>query len=384
MESQTNLALTETVNKLLAQSSVPAALTIEHCAKTLSMSMTSFRRKLAQEETSYKLIQQKFLNELCVQALLNKQPTIEELATSLGYSERATFERAFRQKFGITPSRFRKLSLNPKGRQDQCLIAIANELPPMPDSCAKLLAERDRGILDLNNTVTIVEKDPVFSGRIIGLASMAIYGKTPCDLREAIARNLGINTVVNLAVLFALKDALNMQVKPVIIERYCQVFALAPKLLQLTKKQSGSAWFKDAVLAEQVLVFSVLGIFLLAHKSTGNQALIIHAMSGINELCTLNHHFAQSLPLSLFGASSLLLSIWHLDAGIIKKLNQLDKIYLGKGLADFESKLLLLLLNCLYRIAVGHQSIDDLIESAELLGVENFADIYSEVTEQPT
>ena len=382
MEPQTNLALTETVNKLLAQSSVPAALTIEHCAKTLSMSMTSFRRKLAQEETSYKLIQQKFLNELCVQALLIKKPRIEELATSLGYSERATFERAFRQKFGITPSRFRELSLNPKGKNDQGLIATANELPPMPDSCAKLLAERDKGTLDLNNAVAIVEKDLVFSGRIIGLASKAIYGKTPNDLREAIARNLGVNTVVNLAVLFALKDALNMHVEPVIIERYCQVFAFAPKLLQLTKKHASAAWFKDAVLAEQVLVFSLLGVFLLAHKSTDNQALIIHSASGIDELTTLNHHLAQSLSLSLFGASSLLLSIWHLDAAIIKKLNQLDKIYLGKGQADYESKLLLLLLNCLYRIAVRHQHIDDLIESAELLGIENFADIYREIVEQ--
>ena len=60
--------LTGTVNNLLNESELPAALTIEDCAKALAMSMTSFRRKLAQEETSFKLIQAKFLNELCVQA----------------------------------------------------------------------------------------------------------------------------------------------------------------------------------------------------------------------------------------------------------------------------------------------------------------------------
>ncbi|REL35005.1 HDOD domain-containing protein [Thalassotalea euphylliae] len=382
VDQQPSLVLTEIVVRLLAESSVPAALTIEQCAQSLSMSMTSFRRKLAQEETSYKLIQQKYLNELCVKALLTEKPKIEALAISLGYSERATFERAFRQKFGITPSRFRELSLNHGAQRRQNLIAIANDLPPMPDSCAKLLAESDSGTLDLACAVAIIEKDPVFSGRVIGLASKAIYGKTPTDLREAIGRNLGITTVVNLAVLYAVKDALQHHVDPMIIERYCQAFELAPKLMQLTRKQTTSAWFADHALAEQMLVFGLLGIFLLAHQSTEHQALIVHSVSGIDDLSTLNHHLQQSLSLSLFGASSLLLSIWHLDAGIIKQLNQLEQICLSKSKASHESKLMMLLLNCLYRIAAEHQGVDDLFEKAELLGIEGFETIYQEFINQ--
>ena len=104
------LLLTEAVNQLLKSSDVPAALNIEQCADALAMSITSFRRKLAQEESSYKLIQTKFLNELCVSALLTQSLKIDELAIKLGYSERATFERAFRQKFGLTPAQFRELS----------------------------------------------------------------------------------------------------------------------------------------------------------------------------------------------------------------------------------------------------------------------------------
>jgi AraC-like DNA-binding protein len=104
---QPSFLLTEAVNRLLSESDLPASLTIEQCASALAMSMTSFRRKLSLEETSYKLIQSKFLNELCVTALLTMQSKIDDLAIKLGYSERATFERAFRQKFGITPSQFR-------------------------------------------------------------------------------------------------------------------------------------------------------------------------------------------------------------------------------------------------------------------------------------
>ncbi len=64
------LFITEAVNTLLTKSVVPATLTIEQCAVALVMSLTSFRRKLGQKETSFKLIQQKYLSELCVHALL--------------------------------------------------------------------------------------------------------------------------------------------------------------------------------------------------------------------------------------------------------------------------------------------------------------------------
>ena len=94
-ELQPSLPLTEAVNTLLYQCELPASLTLEQCSSLLAMSMTSFRRKLSQEETSYKLIQSKFLNELCVSTLLTKQIKIDDLAIKLGYSERATFERAF-------------------------------------------------------------------------------------------------------------------------------------------------------------------------------------------------------------------------------------------------------------------------------------------------
>ena len=151
---QASLLLTSAVNNLLNKSDFPASLTIEKCASSLAMSMTSFRRKLTQEETSYKLIQNKFLNELCVNALLTDQSKIDELAIKLGYSERATFERAFRQKFGVTPSQFRELSLVGNAEKShQNLTEIAKNIPPMSSSCRQLLNEKELGSLDLQRVV---------------------------------------------------------------------------------------------------------------------------------------------------------------------------------------------------------------------------------------
>ena len=374
---QPSLQLTASVNQLLKASAVPAALTIEQCANDLSMSMTSFRRKLAQEETSYKLIHQKYLNELCVHGLLTKKHRIDELSTLLGYSERATFERAFKQKFGITPRQFRTLAeaINVLvGKQS--LINIAKDLPPMPDSCQALLDAEKSEDFDLQLAVDIVGKDPIFSGRIIGLASKAIYGKTPTNLKEAIGRNLGVSSVINFAVVYGMKDALNQHVDPLIIDRYSKVFMLAPKFLQLAKKKVTKPWFKNSVLAEQVLVFGLLGVFLLSHKSSEQQSFVKHSISGIEEITSLNHHLQRSLSLGLFTASALLLSVWHLDASIIKQLARLDKVCAGKVSNSHEDELMLLLINCLYRCAARHDYKEDLVEKAELLGVNNFKSLW--------
>ena len=370
---QPALKLTEAVNNLLNQSEFPASLTIEQCAPALAMSMTSFRRKLAQEETSFKLIQNKFLNALCVEALLTIHLKIDDLAIKLGYAERATFERAFRQKFGITPSQFRELSLvgNAKSSQ-QNLTAIAENIPPMPNSCLKLLKEKDQGNLDLHRVIEIVGKDPIFTGRIIGQASKAIYGKTPKNLQEAIGRNLGIGTVVNFAVVYAMKDVLQDHVEQVIIEQYSQAFLMAPKLFQRIRKSINPDIKFDIALTEQILLFSLLGIFLLSHKSTFKHQFMLHSLQGIDDLHSLNTHLRTSMGISIYSASSLMLSLWHIDASLIKQVNHLEKLSQFKIKSNKQEELILFMLSCLYFSAAGHRDYSELAQKAALLNINDF------------
>jgi hypothetical protein len=90
---QPSLLLTTAVNKLLHKNNFPATLSIEQCAPLLAMSIASFRRKLAKEETSFKHIQSKFLNELCVEALITKRSKIENLATQKGLPSSVLFAK---------------------------------------------------------------------------------------------------------------------------------------------------------------------------------------------------------------------------------------------------------------------------------------------------
>ena len=379
--SEQSLPLTEAVISRLTQSEFPSTLTIEQCAADIAMSMTSFRRKLSNEETSFKLIQSKFLNELCVQALLTNKVNIEQLAIKLGYSERATFERAFRQKFGITPAQFSKLAMVGEHKDSyQQIVSIAQNMPPMPDSCRQLIKLKEQDSLDLSKVVTVIEKDPVFSGRVIGLASRAVYGKTPRDVKEAVGRNLGINNVLNLAIVYGVKDILQSHIDKLVIEQYIQAFLIAPKLFQLIRKSVKMAKNLDISLTEQLLSFALLGVFLLSHKQAHKHELMLYALQGVTNLSSLNGHIRQTMGASIFSASALMLSLWHIDAELIKQLNHLDKVSQKKTKGKKEDELLLFMLSYLYCLGAGHKDFSELTQKAELLGIENFEDIQAALT----
>jgi len=371
-----SLHLTEAVNTLLTKSAVPATLTIEQCAVALAMSMTSFRRKLGQEETTFKLIQQKYLNELCVHALLTKHVSIDSLVVKLGYSERATFERAFRHKFDITPAQFRELSLVGDDKNNkQNLSVIAQNMPPLPDSCQQLIEEKDLDSFDLQRVIDIIAIDLIFTGRLMGLASRAIYGKTPNTIEEAISRNLGINTVVNLAVVFSVKDALAKHVDQGVITQSTHAFLLAPKFFQLMRKSAGIKVKFDVAHVEQVLVFALLGVLLLCHKGAPKHQLMLHSLRGIDDLDSLNLHINESMDMSIFSASTLMLSLWHIDASVIKQLNHLDKVSKQKIKGTKQDELVLFMLSCLYVLATGKKDYSELAQKAELLNLDGFSEV---------
>jgi HD-like signal output (HDOD) protein/AraC-like DNA-binding protein len=381
--NQKSLLLTEAVNMLLTQSSVPSTLTVEQCAVALAMSMTSFRRKLSYEETTFKLIQQKFLNELCVDALLTNHVSIDSLVIKLGYSERATFERAFRHKFDISPAQFRELSRVGDDKSNKNNLSItAQNMPPLSDSCQQLIREKDQNNFDLQRLLEIIAIDPIFIARLMGLASKAIYGKTPNTIEEAISRNLGVNTVINLAVIYSLKDALADYVDQDVINQSTHAFLMAPKFFQLMRKCMGTDIKFDNVLIEQVLVFAPLGILLLCHKNVPKHRLTLYSLKGIDDLNSLNQYIQASMNTSIFAASTLMLSLWHIDAKVIKQINHLDKVSKGQLKGTKQDDLVLFMLSCLYVLAAGKKEYTELRQKAELLNLEGFSDVMSLLFEE--
>lgn len=82
--------------------------TLEDTAAALAISPRSLRRRLEEENTSFRQLVDDERRSLAEQLLKNSLMTLEELAAQLGYLDTASFTRAFRRWHGQSPGQYRK------------------------------------------------------------------------------------------------------------------------------------------------------------------------------------------------------------------------------------------------------------------------------------
>lgn len=80
---------------------------LEEVAKALAMSPRSLRRKLDSEGTHYKSVLDQERQQIAQQLLRGSNMKLDELAFHLGYTDSASFSRAFRRWTGCSPGEFR-------------------------------------------------------------------------------------------------------------------------------------------------------------------------------------------------------------------------------------------------------------------------------------
>jgi len=80
---------------------------IARVARELAYSERTLRRRLAEEGTSFRGIQDEVRNILARNYLTQTQLTIADIADLLNYTEAASFRRAFKRLNGVTPQEFR-------------------------------------------------------------------------------------------------------------------------------------------------------------------------------------------------------------------------------------------------------------------------------------
>jgi len=80
---------------------------VEEVAKALAMSPRSLRRKLESENTNYKTLLDQERQQIAQQLLHGSHMKLDELAFHLGYTDTASFSRAFRRWKGCSPGEFR-------------------------------------------------------------------------------------------------------------------------------------------------------------------------------------------------------------------------------------------------------------------------------------
>jgi AraC-like DNA-binding protein len=79
-------------------------------AEYLSMSARTLRRKLREENTSFRKLVDELRRDMAIKYLRDTDLTIEDVAYTLGFSDAANFRHAFRRWTRATPHQFRDIS----------------------------------------------------------------------------------------------------------------------------------------------------------------------------------------------------------------------------------------------------------------------------------
>ncbi|WP_377193083.1 helix-turn-helix transcriptional regulator [Ruegeria meonggei] len=105
-------SLARKVRLILSSRIGQAEMRAELMAEHLNMSATNLRRRLNDEETSFRRLRLDVLQAAAREALELTDKSVSEISEDLGYAEISAFNRAFKREEGISPLKFRKRAIS--------------------------------------------------------------------------------------------------------------------------------------------------------------------------------------------------------------------------------------------------------------------------------
>lgn len=99
----------ERVRRLVAASAATAT-TLETASALMGIPVSSLRRRLSEEETSFHRIKDEIRKERAVHCLTEKGLSVAETAALTGFSDAAAFSRAFKGWTSLSPSEYQRLA----------------------------------------------------------------------------------------------------------------------------------------------------------------------------------------------------------------------------------------------------------------------------------
>lgn len=145
-------------------------------AQALAMGASTLRRQLAQEGCSFSDILASHRACIGIHALIHSDEKAEAVALQTGYADRNTFERAFRDWFGITPAHCRRAAkelLGPQRHLDWGAPSKwARHAPRLPWLKQALTQAQP----DWQAITQAITNDPVLHTRLLGYLAMPSQG----------------------------------------------------------------------------------------------------------------------------------------------------------------------------------------------------------------
>jgi AraC-like DNA-binding protein len=96
------------VREAILRGGWPDRVDMQSVARSLGISVRSLRRRLGDEGRSYNAVLSDALASLAKEMLREHSRSIQEISVAMGYADKSTFHRAFKQWTGYTPDAYRR------------------------------------------------------------------------------------------------------------------------------------------------------------------------------------------------------------------------------------------------------------------------------------
>ncbi|HFB65651.1 MAG TPA: HDOD domain-containing protein [Aeromonadales bacterium] len=303
-------------------------LTQTQVAGHLNMSESSLKRKLSENHTNFTDLINSFKKEKALQLLSAGNLPYEDIAIKAGYSDRASFERAFKKWIGMTPSQFRHLSSFSQISSKPISMEDIHRIPPSPKVCQQVISLTQTDDFQISTLANLINTDPVLTGKLIGVANSAFYGgQNVSNLEQAIIRVLGISTVQNLTITMMYCQQLKTTERSVFDLKGFWVESLATA--EASKYFADSPRLKNLISPSELYLASLLhqiGLLALAYLRPEATQHYLHKLKTINEIDEVNFSQFENkiFGLSLAEMGSLVLTHWGLPQVVCQTVGQLE------------------------------------------------------------
>ncbi len=294
-------------------------------ASHFNMSLSSLRRRLTDHDSSFSEFFQRYRRNKSLDLLSNAEIKLDIVAEMLGFSERASFERAFRQWFNTSPAKFREQMGVFSAKSLDSL--DVNQLPSSPKSCSQILDLLEREDFTINQLVDLVSLDPLLAAKVMAISRSAFYGaRNIKNLHDAITKVLGVEQVRYLALITASNSSFAADLpESFSLESYWQTALLtAHYLSRLEPMSKTDLRFQDKEFYLIGLFFNI-GAFMLAnlYPEETDKFLAVYpeleSQKGVREL------ELESFGTTLYSAGALLIAHWDLPKPVFSTVKELDE-----------------------------------------------------------
>lgn len=193
-------------------------------------------------------------------------------------------------------------------------------LPPLPATAQEILTCFGDEFIDADRVSSVVEGDPGICARLLGLTNSAYFGLSDpiTNVRDAILRVLGVDTVRSLVLAMAIQRSFNSRECPAFdTERF---WLSSLRTAECCKKIVSAD--EDSAPAIRDLAYSTglchnLGLMALAHIAPGPTSQILHAHNSADDGSDLGQAFLDKFETNHRIVTAALAEAWSLPVPMV-------------------------------------------------------------------